>query len=215
MDNFIYRQYIPCRIEDPTQTNFNGVCLNHLLILKEVDKIDDPLITDLGKYYFLLKRETETETESKTYLICISREFGFSIQKEMLDTYNSLINAGCIYRDQYIFMPEFHKLVELGSERGREPEDLKWYTITQEDALCVIPELSFGKHIAQSEWEFINASKPFQPHIKPNRSVKEPFILHDKPSLLEPGYYNIIFRYRLTNEDKINTVTLNSAFVVK
>ena len=77
--------------------------------------------------------------------------------------------------------------------------------------MCVIPELSYGRSIEGFDWEFINASRPLDKPIQ-LKNIKEPFITRDTEAPLKPGYYNIRFRYRLTNEDKINTIELNSAF---
>ena len=43
--------------------------------------------------------------------------------------------------------------------------------------------------------------------------INEPFIANNKENFLEPGYYNIVFRYRLSGETKINEIVLNSAFL--
>ena len=110
---------------------------------------------------------------------------------------------------------------ELGLNQN--DEKLDYYTITDNDALCIIPDIAFGKHIDEFEWEFINMSSPSKKSIKPlvhNQdgsksyvSIKEPFISPDTESFLDPGYYSIIFRYRLIGDDKVNTVTLDSAFI--
>ena len=115
-----------------------------------------------------------------------------------------------IYRNDYIFYPDFHELVEFGTE---DEKQLKFHTITDDDALCVIPELAYGKLINEAQWEFINVSKIDMPSIIPTVDIKEPFIASDKAKPLEPGFYNIVFRYKLVGEDKINTITLDSAFL--
>lgn len=209
-------QYIPAKMDNLAHSQFKwrGVCLNHLLILRgnleDLSSINQSQLNIWKTYYFLLTRHVGEGEDYKCYTICISKTFGFH--------YSNNVNVNIIYkqikyliyREDYIFVPEFHKLVPLDNERLGRKEEIGYYTVTDNDALCVIPELSYGKYIAEYDWEFINASKPFQKPIQLNY-IKEPFITGEK-SPLEPGYYNIRFHYRLTNEDKINTIELNSAF---
>jgi hypothetical protein len=191
-----FQQYIPAKIVNPYEVDYDGVCLNHMMILTG-DWTHDLY---LYRNYFTMLRKTE----AGPYTICISRQFGFRIDPAEKAKYQ-------IYRESYTFMPEFHKLVELGSERGNKIEDLKYYTITDDDTLCVMPDIAFGKCISASEWEFINMSSPTHKSLTPGRSVKEPFIASNKNEALEPGYYKVVFRYSLSNGD-VNEIVLDSAF---
>ena len=191
-----FHQYIPAKCVNPYEVDYDGVCLNHMMILYG-DWTHDLY---LYRNYFTMIRKTD----AGPYTICISRKFGFRIDAKEKAKYS-------IYRESYTFMPEFHKLVELGSERGNKIEDLKYYTITDEDTLCVIPDITFGKCITESEWEFVNMSTSTHESISPNRSTKEPFIAGNKNQPLTPGYYKIVFRYSLSNGDT-NEIVLDSAF---
>jgi hypothetical protein len=158
-------------------------------------------------------RRVNSGIKYKEYTICVSKIFGYhatqNINTKLI--YEKLVHDfGLLYREDYIFVPEFHKLVEIDNERYGRMEDIEYYKITDNDALCVVPELAYGKCIAEYDWEFVNASRPLDEPIK-LAYVKEPFVTGDKKTL-DPGYYNIRFNYRLTNEDKINTIELNSAF---
>ena len=211
-------QYIPAKITKPFQNHelvYNGICLNHLLILNinqwdvlEIEKIVKP-------NYFTLQRLIKDNDGNtiKTYLICISREFGYKptdkLREQLIEKINDKsINE--IYREDYIFIPEFHKLIPL--IKPDNIYDFESYKITDFDALCIIPDLTYGKNIEEYDWEFINVSKPNSQPIQLN-AIKEPFIANNQNSPLEPGYYNIKFHYRLTNENKINTISLDSAFI--
>lgn len=216
-----YSQYIPVLKDNLnlSDTAWKGVCLNHLLIyngdlfkLSELNKIE---LDKLKKNYFIKIREVVdpdgvSNEDKKYYTICISKIYGFKPEDNINihQIYDKLSYS--LYREDYIFVPEFHKLVPLDNERYGRIEDLQYYTVTDKDALCVVPDIAYGKCIAECDWEFINASKPLSEPIKLSY-IKEPFITGDK-KLLEPGYYNIRFHYRLTNENKINTIELDSAF---
>lgn len=190
------KQYLSTKLVDPnTYKNwgYTGVCLNHLLILEGPTNH----YVDVNYFTFELTRG------GVRYTICISKRFAFKPQDIFLEGLS-------IYRNDYIFVPEYHKLVELGSERGDRKEDIKYYTITDDDTLCVAPELAFGKCIEDIEWEFVNVSSLEKISIP--GSIKEPFIANTSKTHLTPGYYDIVFRYRLSGEDQINTVVINSAF---
>jgi hypothetical protein len=195
---------------------YKGVCLNHLLILHgditTNNLLPNDLFTLLKNYYYIKIKTVRNEDTLKHYSILVSKKFGF--KPVNIININRIYEGylkGRIYREDYIFVPEFHKLVELDNERMGRSENIKYYTITDADALCIIPDLPYGLNISHCDWEFINVSKPWQDSIKLSY-IKEPFITSGKNSPLEPGYYNIKFNYRLTNEDKINSIVLDSAF---
>lgn len=203
-----YKQYIPTNSKNIYLNKFkwSGVALNHLIIIQTTNEelISNPI---LNRFYFILTKKTN----NNKYIICVSKIFGFRPTNNisMQNLYNSIKNQ--IYKEDYIFVPGFHKLVTLDDEKADNIEDIKYYTITDEDTLCVIPELAYGKYIEDYDWEFINMSRPWEEPIKLNY-IKEPFIANNDKSPLSPGYYTIKFNYRLTNEDKINTIVLDSAF---
>ena len=100
-------------------------------------------------------------------------------------------------------------MIELGWESKSGDESLNYYTVTDNDTLCVIPDIGFGRYINEFEWVFKNEST--KEEIVLPHSVKEPFILNTDPSPLKPGYYSIHFNYKLV-DGMINNVVLNSAF---
>lgn len=220
-------QYVPAKIDNLIADKFNwkGICLNHLVILngnllsicnKGVDLTDGDYDV-INRYYYIAYKYVGEHADNifnKCYTILVSRTFGFHVEdsnsaKRTFARIKALHNM--IYRDDYIFVPEFHKLVELDNNRNGRLENIEYYTVTDDDTLCVVPELAYSKDIAEYDWEFINASRPLDPPIKISH-IKEPFITTGTRSPLTPGYYTIKFHYRLTNEDKINTIELNSAF---
>lgn len=215
-------QYLPASIDNPQYYNIKGICLNHLLIIKNSNMkvLTDSDLEILNQNYFHLQKNVITNgskaTDSYIYEIYISKKFGFRPlnDKNMSAVYGKIKNENYnyIFKEDYIFIPEFHQLVPLDYNNLDKQEDLEYYTITKTDAVCVIPELSYGRSIEGFDWEFINASRPLDKPIQ-LKNIKEPFIARDEnASELNPGYYNIRFNYRLTNEDKINTIELNSAF---
>lgn len=163
----------------------NGVRLSHLLILKDE-------MVDLKDKYFELVRKTK----QNKYYIYISKTFTKEVD----------VNPDIIYREDYIFVPEFHELVEFG--QGNNADD---YTITDRDTLCIKSDISYGKYMKECDWEIRNDSKPTSSPILID-STKEPFIAPTTTSPFEPGYYSVSLRYKLTSDDHFNTMSLNSAF---
>ena len=149
-------------------------------------------MSDLRDKYFELVRKTK----QNTYYIYISKTFIKEVD----------VNPDNIYREDYIFVPEFHELVEFG--QGNNIDD---YTITDRDTLCVSSDISYGKYIKECDWEIRNDSKPASSPILID-STKEPFIAPTTKSPFEPGYYSVSLRYKLTSDDQFNTMSLNSAF---
>ena len=105
-----------------------------------------------------------------------------------------------------VFIPDFHTLEKFG---GSKLED---YTIYDDDALCIMPIIKHGKKIQEMMWEFVNVSDLKKTSIK-IADTAQPFIANYTKKLLDPGYYNVIFRYRLAGEDQINEIRLDSAFI--
>lgn len=218
-------QYIPAHIGNLNKSEFKwkGVCLNHLLIIHgdlrellsspEFEKFGSVFFDVVKNHYFIRYRK---DIYGKVkYTICISRVFGFTPtdNENIYSLYKffkeDVKGKPYFYREDNIFIPQFHKLIKFGPLEYDKIKSLKHYTITDEDTLCVIPDLSYGKHIDGFDWEFINVSTGKTIGLK---YTKEPFIANNKPYPLEPGYYNIRFNYKLTNDDKLNTVSLDSAF---
>lgn len=162
-------------------SNWTGVKLNHFLVYH-----NDVELGALEENYYIQKIED--------HILCWSKEFGYS--PESIPTKN-------LIKNDYIFMPENHRLEFFGD--GNTVND---FTITDMDTLCVIPDIPVGKPIDEIEWEFKNISN--NTSIKLDASVQTPLIAPTAKQLLSPGYYSIIFRYKIGNE--IKTIQIDSAF---
>ena len=194
-----YKQYIPVQLNDNDfnrSDDWKGVRLSNLLILQNGDYRDVQYIKD---NYFTYLRTIDDTIE---YTICISKQFDFKFDSRQQPT------GSIIYRNDYIYVPDFHVLEEIGVNDEFNPHS---YEINNYDALCVIPNISFGKPIKDYIWEFTNVSKVNKESIQ--ISTQEPFIAYDRYKFLEPGYYDITFKYNFDGEDNLtNKVKLNSAF---
>ena len=191
-----YKQYIPVQLNNNRSDDWKGVRLSNLLILQNGDYRDVGYIKD---NYFTYLRTIDDTIE---YTICISKQFDFKFDSGQQP------EGSIIYRNDYIYVPDFHILEEIGVNDEFNPHS---YEINNYDALCVVPNISIGKPIKDYTWEFTNVSKVNKEPIQ--ISTQEPFIAYDRYKFLEPGYYDITFKYNFDGEDNLtNEVKLNSAF---
>lgn len=117
--------------------------------------------------------------------------------------------AGMSVISKDLFLPQFHKLVELDG-----------YIVSQDDVLCVIPQFSYTINSSQKPvWIFENdsthetievvATNP-QAH---GTSILGPYISKFEQKQLDPGYYSIKFHYKLQDTEMV--VEKNSCFLLK
>lgn len=200
-DVAVYKQYIPA-----STLNSKKIGLSNILILRG----DYRKHIYLKKNYFIFVRNSyelkldklslqNDDVLTTPYTICISKVFNF---KPILNDFDKSI----IYKNEMVFIPDFHTLEKFG---GSKLED---YTIYDDDALCIMPIIKHGKKIQEMMWEFVNVSDLKKTSIK-IADTAQPFIANYTKKLLDPGYYNVIFRYRLAGEDQINEIHLDSAFI--
>jgi hypothetical protein len=157
--------------------------------------------TQVLKKYKIIKDEGTQEvsiTNEVSYTIFIIPKDG------KVD--DNKINKELLVRDDYVFYPQKHHLEEIGV--GDKPT-LNDYTFKQDDVLMVVPETKYLKSIEEPEWEFINVSKRDSTPITFD-SIRTPFVANSEYKLLEPGFYDIKFRYKLGQT--IQETILDSAF---
>lgn len=199
--------YIP-KIKYNDVKNIHGVFMHRTLIISgEVNKNDiilAPAISRntkvLYKYKYEYKNTTKKyiKTDEITYTI-------FIFPASTSDIHLNLNNIkGRIIRDDYVFYPEKHHLEEINTNT------LNDYTFTQEDVLMIVPNSKYLKYIEDPEWEFENISKKNNTKTIKFNSIKTPFVANSEYKLLDPGFYNIKFRYKLGKT--IQEISLDSAF---
>ena len=74
----------------------------------------------------------------------------------------------------------------------------------------VISNSKYLKYIEEPEWEFENVSRKNKSKPITLKSIQTPFIANINYKLLDPGFYNVKFRYKLGQS--IQEVSLDSAF---
>lgn len=191
-----YKHYIPASVENQNE-DWTGVKLNNLLVINTLNSIVKANDYIKENYFIFYRKTTENN-----YIIGISKRFGFKPDIDKLQ----INKPHYIYRNEYIYIPDFHILEMVGKD-----DEMDSFKVTNKDALCIIPDLKFGLDIEDFAWEFINASSIEQKSIRFN--TNSPIISNKEYKTLEPGYYDIIFRYKLKGEDKTNEIKLDSAFI--
>lgn len=192
----IITQHIPALLTN--DDNYSGIKLNHQVVIKGAG----PSVNQ-NEYDVKVKSITNKNGEViHYYYIYTCKKFGRDLNGEKIfEDYKSQI-----YKDEYVFIPENHGLVKL---TGEMIED---YTIdSSKDTLCIIPDLPYGLKIDGCTWKFKNISNHLMEPITLT-GIAEPFIAPMQSKILNPGYYNIEFVYKIGDEEK--TIKYNSSFRV-
>lgn len=149
------------------------------------------------KYEYINTTKKYIKTDEITYTI-------FILPTNTPIDYEPNIDKKRLVRNDYVFYPEKHHLEEINTNT------LDDYTFTQNDVLMVVPNSKYLKYIEDPEWEFENISMKNNSLPIKLRSIKTPFIANTNYKLLDPGFYNIKFRYKLGQT--IQEISLDSAF---
>jgi hypothetical protein len=117
------------------------------------------------------------------------------------------------YRNVMVFCPGFYNIELLDSGRMYNGNwNLDSFSVEKNEILCVKPSFKFAHKIEKTEWEFVNVSTVARKsYTLP--STNEPYVAPKSQEQMLPGFYDVIFRYKLGNETK--EVRLNSAFYKK
>lgn len=205
-------QYIP-------SSSSSMVGLNRVLILTGDWRKSTYL---QANYYIYIKTATIDPLSGNildnpiTYTCCISKNFwqkdlSFKSDGKCNEVYvmqgfmQNHLKKYQVYRSDFGYFGEFHHLEELGDQRT-----LDAYTVTDKDALVVVPEFKWGAKISNPEWIFKNATID---KIIKLPSVNQPFIADTEECTLEPGYYDITFNFVMGGEE--HSIHIDSSFIKK
>lgn len=231
----LHMQYIPCR-------GYNEeVGLSNLLIIKCIDGQTMSSIassTILENYYTVYtktaERDGSTDNQSYNYyVICVSRALNFNpkttvINRQNTTLYNyivtSLLNSGSngsIYRNDNIFIPEFHTLKRIcpDSELGVDNFALDDFTVSPNDVVVIVPVLDNGvlgkrplKYTINNhtKWTFENISTGERLEYP---CLQNFIVANSTHKCLSNGYYAISLTYDIDGIP--HTIKLNSAMRVR
>lgn len=227
-----YRTFIPCTYEEQS----TGAKLNHVLIF-DASFFDNASQVDINKVlehttdnetlgyinvFDIGKKEVRDDNDNiiKTYYILVSKPFvGFAGEylgtTDLIDDMRYALR-GYILRYSKGFFFQHHYLEEIGLRFNPETKRYEYglslddYTITDKDTLCVVPDMKYSNiKLDETEWVFRNVSTKDKEEFR-YESIEEPFIGSNIKQQLKPGFYDVIFRYKIGNT--YNEVTLSSAF---
>lgn len=205
------KMFIPEYIQQLSKSDlstFDDVFMHKTIIITGTEPLNE-VISDYAirkntevmyKYKWEKGKKQISEGETPTYTIYILPtntpvDFELNIDKSRL------------VRNDFVFYPNKHHLEPIASGNNVSIDD---YTFTQKDVLMVVSNSKYLKYIEDPEWEFENISKPHTSKPIKLKYVKTPFIANADYKLLDPGFYNVKFRYRLGQT--IQEVSLDSAF---
>ena len=189
--------------------NKNGLGHMHtdheILFLKSVMQRD---FIDFAKYDY-----TNPDNPVMTYLIFVSKRFYAEVPEAVYEnvyeyTYN-------IIRNELGFYPQFHYLEKM------DGTNIDNYTVSPYEAVCCAVEINtgdgpkefrYGHMIDTAEWSYYNHLTG-ETVCHPESSQK-PFVVNEQAMHMKPGYYDISFKYSLTN-GATHECRLDSAFRIK
>lgn len=199
--------------DNENYSNYNGIKLNRTIVirLKKDGTTNIKSIINTIRYLMANKflEYARYDGDEIKYLIYVSKKF---YEETPARIYNN-IGMYDIIRNDLGFYPQFHYLEQMNGNT------IDNYTVSPFEALCCAAEINHGSYteefryghmIAESEWIFTNAVTGKD--IEYPASSLQPFIANE--NLIETGYYDVQFKYSLTN-GVTNTCRLNSAFRIK
>lgn len=157
-----------------------------------------------------------TPEEKLKYLMFISKKFFAESPKELYE--NKYGFNYKVIRDDLGFFPQFHYLELI---KPKDTPSISDFSLYPYEAFCCAVEINdengpkdfkYGHQIKDSEWTVINQSNidTNTNTIEYSNSIRSPFIALNTKKTLDPGYYDISFKYCL--DYNINKCVLKSAF---
>lgn len=213
-ENSYYFKYMPYMLPtDDKYKTYQGIKLTRTVVVNfTVQSYTEHQIMYLSAIMhnngFIKFAKYQDDMKTYKYLVFVSGKFNVDSPKEL---YNNLYKYKYdIIRDDLGFYPQFHYLEKV---QGNNIEN---YTINQYEAVCcaaeidnggTIEEFRYGHIIDEAEWTFTNNTTG--EIVEYPVSSIQPFVMND--TIMDTGYYDIKFRYSLTNGIK-NECNLISGF---
>lgn len=212
-----YTQVLPYMLPtNPLYESYKGIKLSRLVIFDIQNK--NGKAYNYGKYEQMVIRglmdndflefDRVDDAGNITYMVFVSKYFYADVPQEILDKKYNII------RNELIFLPQFHKLTLM---TGLNADN---YTVSQYEAVCCAAEINtlygvkpfrYSHLIDSAEWTFINATD--NSVIYHPSTSRAPFVA-TKNTYINPGYYDISFKYSLTN-GIADECKLDSGFRIK
>lgn len=213
-ENSYYFKYMPYML--PTNDRYKtyqGIKLTRTVVVNFIEQSYTEhqityLLALMHNHKYLMFAKYQDDMKTYKYLVFVSGKFNVDSPKQL---YNNLYKYKYdIIRDDLGFYPQFHYLEKV---QGNNIEN---YTINQYEAVCcaaeidngnTIEEFRYGHIIDDAEWTFTNNTTG--EIVEYPVSSIQPFVMND--TIMDTGYYDIKFRYSLTNGIK-NECNLISGF---
>lgn len=221
-DNSYYIQHLPYMLPDNEDyTNYSGIKLSRTVVVNTADLNNDDILILRGimndylefARYKIDEESTEESTNNIKYMIFVSKKFYDKLPDAI---FNNVYNIKYdVIRNDLGFYPQFHYLEKM------DGDSIDNYTVSPYEAVCCAAEINdgdtvkpfrYGHIINSAEWTFFNHLT--NETIVHQASSQMPFVAKSESDGMQPGYYDITFKYNLTNGVD-GECTLNSAFRIK
>ena len=228
-----YSQYLPYMLpSDERYTDYKGIKLTRTVIVDLQGRRGGHVCSDheilfirsvmMNDYLEFAKYEYDSNGNPiigiggkpvMSFLIFVSKKFYAELPNAVN---NNVFGYNFdIIRNDLGFYPQFHYLEKM------DGNSIDNYTISPYEAVCcaaeinngkVIEDFRYGHMINEAEWSF-NNHLTNEVVINPTSSAK-PFAIKSTTEAMNPGYYDISFKYSLIN-GTTSECKLNSAFRIK
>lgn len=233
--NTYYIQHLPYMLPDnPLYKSYKGIKLTRTVVFDVLNKngkghvyndyellvirgLMDNDFLEFDRYELIKDTDGNVILDENThmpikgdlaYMIFVSKHFYADVPHDIIK------NEFNIIRNDLGFYPQFHKLTLM------QGDNIDNYTVSQYDAICCAAEINnfnkieqfrYGHLINNAEWTFVNASD--NSIVYHPTTSRVPFIA-TKNNTINPGYYDISFKYSLTN-GITDECKINSGFRIK
>jgi hypothetical protein len=210
--NYRYNIFIPHSSEESSSIRMSNILIYRITSQDQVNSLVNsmsPYYEVFKKYKLILEGNDWVPSSTVQYVVGVSKEFNF----DPTSLLNNPQNVMCTYKDN-IYRNDYGFINWKHSTKEMENTNFEDCLIAPNETLCVVPDIKYSHEIAAVEWEFKNVSKNKSYFVRSlngnNISTQSPFVAAKEK--LEPGFYDIIFRYRLKSDPTPRELRRNSAF---
>ena len=222
-----YSVFLPCTSTKDNPDENCSIRRNNILVFSVSNYNQTRNITnyfsDDYDIYYKYELDASYNIGQYKYVVCVSKVFDFnpdSMLESFFESHPSY--RSLLYRNDYGFIGQNHHMEMVGERlpdrtgRPQRTDVLEDYLIYSNEVISIVPNIRWGHAIDQGsiEWEFRNASLNKTYNIKSwtgdNISAQTPFVAAKER--LAPGFYDIIFKYRLKSDPTPRVLMRNSAF---
>lgn len=206
----VFTQYLPYN-ENLTKPQFNQIVVVENELPVGTQTYDTSWVNSyINSRFWIITRagdESFASDSNPRYIMLIAKSprTRFSSKQEFIEGTQVSLAPANIKRLDMIFIPQLHLYESI--EDGKTLED---YCFTNDELLCVYPQLKKTLPIEQVSWKYKNMTTLEEIELDTPTAV--PLVADQTRKLLSPGYWSVTMYYKLSGSSTIHELSKNSAF---